>query len=40
MNEAFYQSWRAVSEEILAGVKEWQAIHPKATFQELEQALH
>jgi len=40
MNEAFDQTWRALSEEILAGVKEWQATHPKATFQELEQALH
>jgi hypothetical protein len=40
MTEAFDQTWRALSEEILAGVKEWQVTHPKATFQELEQALH
>ena len=39
MDEAFDQTWRAVSEEILAGVKAWQAAHPKATFAELEQAL-
>lgn len=40
MSEAFDQTWRAVSEEVLAGVKEWQVSHPKATFQELEQAIH
>lgn len=40
MNETFDQDWRALSEEILAGINEWRATHPKATFQELEQALH
>ena len=40
MNEAFDQTWRALSEEILADVNQWQASHPKATFQELEQAIH
>ena len=40
MNGAFDQTWRALSEAILAGVNEWQAIHPKATFKELEHALH
>jgi hypothetical protein len=40
MNEAFDQTWRALSEEILAEVSQWQASHPKATFQELEQVLH
>jgi hypothetical protein len=38
MNEAFDQAWWAVSEEILADVNQWRATHPKATFQELEQA--
>ena len=40
MNDAFDQTWGAVSEEILADVNQWRATHPKATFQELEQALH
>lgn len=40
MNDAFDQTWRALSEEILADVNQWRATHPKATFQELEQALH
>jgi hypothetical protein len=40
MTDAFDQAWRAVSEEILAEVNQWRTIHPKATFQELEQALH
>ena len=40
MNEAFDQTWRALSEDILTEVNQWRAAHPKATFQELEQALH
>jgi hypothetical protein len=40
MNEAFEQTWRALSEGILADLNQWQASHPKATFQELEQAIH
>jgi hypothetical protein len=40
MNEAFNQTWRVLSEEILTDVNQWRANHPKATFQELEQALH
>ena len=40
MKEAFEQTWRAVSEELLEEMKQWQTMHPKATFQELEQAMH
>ena len=40
MNETFDQTWRALSEEILADVNQWRAAHPQATFQELEQALY
>ena len=40
MTEAFEQTWRALSEEVLADVNQWRATHPKATFQELEQVLH
>jgi hypothetical protein len=40
MNKAFDQTWRAVSEELLEEMNQWQAAHPKATFQELEHALH
>lgn len=39
MNDAFDQTWRDVSEDILRDVNQWRATHPKATFQELEQAL-
>src|SRR5215472_16207089 len=40
MDEELERDWRALSEEVLAGVKEWRAAHPKATFQELERAIH
>jgi hypothetical protein len=40
LNEAFDQTCRALSEEILADVNQWRAAHPQTTFQELEQALH
>jgi len=40
MNEAFDETWREMSEALLAEIKEWNASHPKATFQELEEALH
>src|SRR5215472_4670386 len=40
MDEELERDWRALSEEVLAGVKEWRTAHPKATFQELEQAIH
>ena len=40
MKEAFEQTWRAVSEALLEEMKQWQTMHPKAPFQELEQAMH
>lgn len=40
MNEAFDETWREMSEALLAEIKAWNASHPKATFQELEEALH
>jgi RNase P subunit RPR2 len=30
--------WRALSEEILSGMKEWRLAHPQATLREIEQA--
>ena len=32
-------SWRALSEEILNGMKEWRQAHPKATLREIEEAV-
>lgn len=40
MDEELERVWRALSEEVLAGVRAWRAAHPKATFQELEQVIH
>ena len=40
MDEELDCAWRAGSETMLAEVKQWRAAHPKATFQELEQAVH
>lgn len=34
------QQWRALSEEILSGMKEWRQAHPNATFREIEEAAH
>jgi hypothetical protein len=31
--------WHAMSEEVLTGMKDWRAQHPKATFREIEAAL-
>jgi hypothetical protein len=31
--------WRALSEEVIVGIKEWRIQHPKATLQEIEVAL-
>lgn len=28
--------WRALSEEVLTGLREWRAAHPRATFAEIE----
>jgi len=36
MEEEMDQEWRALSEEILSGMKEWRVAHPKATFREIE----
>jgi hypothetical protein len=30
------QAWRALSEEVLTGLREWRAAHPRATFAEIE----
>ena len=40
MDEETDHAWRALSEAVLAEVKQWRTTHPKATFQELEQAIH
>jgi hypothetical protein len=31
--------WRALSEEIMAGIEEWRLHHPKATLREIEAAV-
>ncbi|MGH8071091.1 MAG: hypothetical protein ACRERE_38835 [Candidatus Entotheonellia bacterium] len=31
--------WREVSEELMAGIKEWRLQHPKAAIQEIEAAV-
>jgi hypothetical protein len=33
------KDWKSLSEEALSGVREWREAHPKATFQEIEQAV-
>jgi YgiT-type zinc finger domain-containing protein len=33
------QNWQELSEEVLVGMKDWRVQHPKATFQEIEEAL-
>lgn len=40
MDEDMDRTWRALSEEILTDVKGWRLAHPKATFREIEQAVH
>lgn len=37
--EAMDQEWRTLSEEILAGMKEWRREHPRATLREIEEAV-
>ena len=32
-------SWRALSEEVLSGMKEWRQAHPRATLREIEEAV-
>lgn len=36
MAEAMDKDWRALSEEILSGMKEWRLANPRATFREIE----
>jgi RNase P subunit RPR2 len=40
MDEAMEKRWRELSEEVLSGMKEWRQAHPKATFREIEEAVH
>ena len=40
MDEPMENRWRELSEEVLSGVKEWRVAHPKATFREIEDAVH
>jgi hypothetical protein len=35
----FEGRWRALSEEVIVGIKEWRLQHPKATLQEIEAAV-
>lgn len=37
--ESMDREWRALSEEILIGMKEWRRQHPKATLREIEEAV-
>jgi ribosomal protein S27AE len=38
-SESMDREWRALSEEILLGMKEWRQQHPKATLREIEEAV-
>ena len=38
-SESTDREWRALSEEILLGMKEWRRQHPKATLREIEEAV-
>lgn len=37
--QEFDQNWQKLSEEVLTGMKEWREQHPKATLNEIEEAL-
>ena len=39
MRKDFDQQWRALSEEVITGMKEWRLQHPRATLTEIEAAL-
>jgi hypothetical protein len=39
MAEESAAAWRALSEEILSGMKEWRQAHPRATLREIEEAV-
>ena len=34
--EGWEERWRALSEEVLLGMRDWRAAHPRATFVEIE----
>ena len=38
-SESTDREWRALSKEILLGMKEWRRQHPKATLREIEEAV-
>lgn len=40
MDEATEKRWKEISEEVFSGMKEWREAHPKATFREIEEAVH
>lgn len=40
MDEQMEQHWRSLAEEVVSGVREWRQAHPKATFREIEEAVH
>lgn len=40
MDESMENRWKTLSEEVLSGMKEWRVAHPKATFREIEDAVH
>jgi len=40
MDEAMGKRWKDLSEEVFSGMKEWRQAHPKATFREIEEAVH
>jgi hypothetical protein len=35
-DEQAEQQWRTLSEEVMAGLQDWQAAHPRATFADIE----
>jgi hypothetical protein len=39
MRKDFDQTWHALSDEVLTGMKEWRLQHPRATLSEIEAAL-
>ena len=39
MRKDFDRRWRALSDEVLTGMKDWRLQHPRATLNELEAAL-
>jgi YgiT-type zinc finger domain-containing protein len=37
--DAFGRQWQVLTEEVLSGMEDWRAAHPKATFAEIEAAV-